>query len=472
MLKKVKSLKLSVILLILAALLTAGFSYADIGNREFENLEESLEYLELMINHIQTKYKGEVTEEELMEGAYNGLFEVLDNHSNYFSPEEYQSFNVESSGSFGGIGISIGMRNGNITIIAPIEDTPGDRVGLKSGDIIKYVDSTDISEYNLTKAVKLMRGEAGTKVRLGIIRGNSSDILYFDIVREIIEINPIKHEVIEDNIGYIKILQFNDNTYVNMKAALKELLAENVEGIVVDVRNNPGGSLSEALKITDYFVPKGSPIVHIDYKGDRKETYRSQLKKIDLPLVVLVNGGSASASEIFAGAIKDTESGVIVGTKTYGKGTVQTVTPTPNGGGIKLTIAEYLTPNERKIDDVGLTPDIIVENVTDENRDDIKAFVPMIEEVKPNKGDKGLNVYGAQQRLVYLGYEVDITGILDEKTYDAIKKFQDTEGLFPYGVLDFTTKERLNQKAIDVYYGGSSDLQLEKAIEEVESFKQ
>lgn len=467
MFKRTKISKLSITLVVIVTLLATGFSYADVAKKEFESIEDRLEYLGLMVKYIQAKHKDEISEEELMEGAYNGLFEVLDKHSNYFSPEEYQSFNIETSGTFGGIGISIGIRNDYITIIAPIEDTPGAKAGLKAGDMVKYVDDVDVAGYNLEKAVKLMRGEAGTKVRLGIIRGNNPNVLYFDIVRDIIKVNPIKHKVIENNIGYIKILQFNDNTNENMKEALDDLLEKDVAGIIVDVRNNPGGSLSEVIKIADYFVPQGSAIVHIDYKGDKKETHKSQLEKIDLPVAVLVNEGSASASEIFAGAVKDTESGVVIGTKTYGKGTVQTVTSISNGGGIKLTIAEYLTPNETKIDGIGLTPDIIVENVTEENRDDIKGFAPMIEDAKPSNDDRGLNVYGAQQRLVYLGYEVDVTGVFDEKTYDAIKKFQEAEGLFPYGVLDFTTKEKLNQKAIEVFYGGSADLQLEKAIEQV-----
>lgn len=467
MFKKTKQSKLSIALVLIVALLATGFSYAEEATKEFKNLEERLNYLGSMIKFIESKYKTEVTEEELMEGAYNGVFEILDKHSNYFSPEEYESFNIDSSGTFGGIGVSVGVRNNNITIIAPIEDTPGHRAGLKAGDIIRYVDDVDVSEYNLERAVTLMRGEAGTKIRLGIVRGNNSEIIYFDIVRDIIKVNPVKYEIMEDNIGYIKILQFNQNTYENMKEALDDILEKDLDGIIVDLRNNPGGSLSEVIKVADYFVPKGKPIVHIDYKGEKRETHKSQLEKIDIPVAVLVNEGSASASEIFAGAVKDTESGVVIGTKTYGKGTVQTVMSISNGGGLKLTIAEYLTPNEGKIDGVGLVPDIIVENVREENREDIKDFVPMIEDVKPNKDDKGLNIYGAQQRLAYIGYEVDVTGVLDENTYDVIKRFQETEGMFSYGVLDFTTRDKLTERAIEVYRSGLTDLQLEKAMEEL-----
>lgn len=468
MFKRNKITKLSIILVIILSILMSGFSYAGEAKKTFANLDERLDYLKLMIEYIEAKYKGEVTEAQLMEGAYNGIFEVLDKHSSYFSPEEYESFNIETGGTFGGIGISIGIRNDYITIISPLEGTPGEKAGLKAGDIIKYVDDTDISDFNLEKAVKLMRGEPGTKVRLGIIRGNNPEVIYFDIVRDVIKINPVKYEIIDNNIGYIKIVQFNKNTDENVKKALDKFKEKNVQGIIVDLRNNPGGILSEVINVVDFFLPKGQAIVHIDYKGDKKETYRAEQDKyIDKPLVVLVNGGSASASEIFAGAIQDTKTGIIIGTQSYGKGTVQNVTPITNGGGIKLTIAEYLTPNERKIDGIGVTPDIVVENLQEENRDDIKHFVPMIEDVKPRLNDKGLNVYGAQQRLAYIGYDVDVTGILDEKTFEAICKFQETEGLYPYGVLDWTTRDKIKEKTIEVYNSGLEDLQLKEAIEQL-----
>lgn len=467
MFKRSRFKKISIALVLIVTLLSTGFAYADEATKDFETIDDRLNYLGSMIKFIEGKYKGEVSEEELMEAAYNGLFDVLDRHSTYFNPDDYEDFNVDTSGTFGGIGISVGVRNERITIISPIAGTPGDRAGLKSGDIIKLLDDVDVSESNIQKAVKLMRGKPGTKVRLGIIRGNNPEVIYFDIVRDIIKVNPVEYEVLRNNIGYIKIVNFNENTDENIKKALNELLAKDVEGFIIDLRNNPGGLLSQVIKIADYFVPEDSPIVHIEFKNDKKDSYKAQLEKIDKPLVVLVNGGSASASEIFAGAIQDTESGTIIGTQTYGKGTVQTVTPITNGGGIKLTIAEYLTPNERKIDGIGLTPDIVIENVSKEYRDDIISFVPMIEDTKPSKGDKGLNVYGAQQRLQYLGYDLDVTGILDEKTFEAIKNLQESEGLFPYGVLDYTTRDKIKERVVEVYYNGSEDIQLNKAIEEV-----
>ncbi len=466
MYKTNKKFKSIVTIVLTISILFTGFSYANDSNVTFENLEERLEYLQSMIKFVQHYYKDEVSEEELMEGAFRGMFEVLDKHSDYYSADEYENFDVETSGQFGGIGLSVGIRNDNITVIAPIEGTPGDKAGIKAGDIIKYVDDIDVSDYNLDKAVKLMRGEPGTKIKLGIIRGNSPEVKYFEITRDIIKIDPVTHKIIENNIGFIRITNFNENTDEHVKVALDEFDEKNVSGIIVDLRNNPGGLLDEVVKVADLFLDKDLPIVHIDYKAYPDRTYISESEKLtDKPLVVLVNGGSASASEIFAGAIKDNDRGVIVGTKTYGKGTVQNMTPLTNGGGIKLTIAEYLTAKETKIDGIGITPDIVIENIDNENKDDIMDFVPMIEDDKPYLKDKGLNVYGAQQRLKYIGYDVDVTGILDEKTLEAIKKFQETEGLYPYGVLDLTTRDKLNEKTIEIYNNGGEDLQLEEAVE-------
>lgn len=471
MFKTARFKKLSIALVLIIALLATGLSYAAEATKEFKNLDDRLEYLGIMVRYIQAKHKDEVTEEELMDAAYHGLFEALDRHSTYFSPDQYEEFNIDTSGTFAGIGISVGMRNEKITIISPIEGTPGDKVGLKSGDIVKSVDNVDVSNSNLQKAVNLMRGEAGTKVKLGIIRGHNPEVIYYDITREIIKINPIEYEVIDNNIGYIKIISFNGNTYANMKKAIDELLAKNVKGFIVDLRNNPGGSLSEVEKAVDFFVPKDSPIVHMEFKGGKRTTYKSKHEKVDKPLAVLVNGGSASASEIFAGAIQGTDSSTVIGTQTYGKGTVQTIKNITNGGGIKLTIAEYLTADESKIDGIGLTPDIIIKNIDEENNEDIPRFVPMIEDKEPKLNDKGLNVYGAQQRLEYLGYEVEATGIMDEKTLKAIEQFQKSEQLSPSGTLDFDTREKMNEKVVQVYTSGRKDLQLEKAIETILSSK-
>ena len=452
-------------LTLITVMFMSGFTYAAEPTKTFNNLEERIDYLESMINFIQAKYVNEVTEEQLMEGVYEGLFETLDPYSVYFKPDEYEEFNLETSGTFGGIGISVGMRNEQITVIAPLEGTPGDKAGLKPGDIIVYIDDEDVSKYQLEKAVNMLRGEPGTKLKLGIKRNGMDTILYFDIIRDEIKINPVNYKIMDGNIGYIKIIQFNDNTSDNIDKALDDFKTKNVKGIILDLRNNPGGLLEESVNVADPFIPKG-PVVHVELKDKERKTYTSVHEKIDIPLVVLVNEGSASASEIVAGAIQDTQSGTIVGTTTYGKGTVQTVTPITNGGAIKLTIARYLTPNERSINGIGIQPDIVLDNPENEAKELVKNFVPMIEEEKPTLGSKGLNVYGAQQRLNFIGYkDVKATGIMDEVTFEAVKQFQETNGLYAYGVLDYTTRDKLNEKTIEVYNNGTEDLQMKKAVE-------
>lgn len=471
MLKKIPAKKI-VALIIAISIIITGYTYANETTANLDNLEEDLLYLGAIINHIQENYKFDIDQEELVKGAYNGVFEMLDQHSTYFTPEDFESFNIESSGTFGGIGITVGERNDYITIIAPIKGTPGDKAGLKAGDIIKYVDDEDITGYSIEEAVKLMRGEPGTKVKLGIIRGNNPNVIYFDIVRDVIKVSPVEYEIIENNIGYIKIVQFNNNTDENVKIALNELKDKNVSGLIVDLRNNPGGILDEVIKTADFFLPKNSTIVHIDYKGEYRDTHKARTNKIlDVPLAVLVDNGSASASEIFAGAVQDNKAGTIIGTTTFGKGTVQNTTPITNGGGIKLTIAEYLTSSEKKIDGVGITPDIIIKNLDEESQKNIPDFAPMIEDEASTLNDKGLNVYGAQQRLKYIGYDIEVTGIMDEKSVEVIKSFQKTQGINTSGTLDWITREKINEKTLDVYNYGTKDLQLEKAIDIIKSKK-
>ncbi len=466
---KKRKINISLILILIITIINGSLVFGN-DSRNFKSIDESIDYIKLMMEYIEENYKYDITEEQLIEGAYYGLFGALDQHSTYFSPEDYKNFNSRSTGKFSGIGLEIGVRDGYITVITSIEGTPAQKSGLKTGDIIKYVDETDVSVFSLERVASLIRGKAGSSVRLGIIRDKSSDITYIDIVRQTIEINPVKYEVLDNNIGYLKISSFNSNTNEKIKHQISQINKDNIKGIIIDLRNNPGGLLSEAIRVSDIFLHKDVPIMHIEYKGDKKETHIATTDMlINKPLIVLVNEGSASASEIFAGAIQGTKRGIIIGTQTYGKGTVQTITPITNGGGIKLTIAEYLISNGTKIEGIGVTPDIIVKNTILENKDEIIDFVPMIEDTKPTLNDRGINVYGAQQRLGYLGYDVDITGIMDEKTVEAIKSFQSFQGLYSYGILDWTTRDKIKEVAIELYNNGTDDFQLKKAIEEINS---
>lgn len=456
-------------MLIMVVTLTS-FSYANEATKTFKNLDERLAYLKSIIQYIEKNYDGKVTEEELMEGAYKGVFEVLDPHSNYFEKDEYGKFEIENIGVYGGIGATISVVDGKLTIAGFMENSPAKRAGLKKEDIIESINDEAVSKYKSKNAIDLLLGEPGTKVKLGIKRKGQESIQYFYVQREIIKINPVQFKVIDDHIGYIRIAEFNQNASENVKKALDELKSKNIKGIILDLRGNLGGLLQEGVKVADEFIPKG-PVVHINYKNKKRETLYARKEKINMPVVVLVNQLTASASEIVSGAIQDTKSGILVGTKTYGKGTVQQTLPITNGGGIKLTIAEYLTPNERSINGIGIEPDVVVKNSSGISKGVIAAFVSMVEDKSFSLGERGLNVYGAQQRLKLLGYEkVEATSILDGVTLNALKDFQKNNELEENGILDLKTRDQINTKIEQIANGELKDAQLEKGIEILKSY--
>ncbi|MGN9165496.1 S41 family peptidase [Tissierellaceae bacterium HCP3S3_D8] len=325
------------------------------------DLVQELNYLGKMLQLIEANYAYDITERDLMDGAMKGLFYNLDEYSNYYTEREFKQLSEELSGDFAGIGVNITRKNGYITVITPLKDTPGYKAGILPGDIIVSVDGVDVTKYTTRDASELIRGVPGTKVKLGIVREGSPSTIYIEVTRQNLEINPIDYEIIENNIGYIKITEFNNHTLENMVKALNDLNKKNIKDIIFDVRNNPGGGLNEVINVLRLLVPKG-PIVHVKNSDGKLESYGSFADVPKYNMAVLVNKGSASAAEIFAGAIKDRKLGTIIGTTTFGKGTVQTVIPLTNGGGIKLTIAEYLTANENPVNKVGIEPDIVVED--------------------------------------------------------------------------------------------------------------
>ncbi|MGE4283767.1 MAG: S41 family peptidase, partial [Clostridia bacterium] len=434
-------------------------------------------FLQNVKEYIKQRYKNDATDASILEGAMRtllekhpelleeaieGMFNTLDNYSTFFREDEYEQFSTEVDGQFGGIGISVANKDGYITIMSPIDNTPGQRAGLKSADRIIYIDDLDVSKYDVSMAVPLMRGEPGSSIRLGIKREGQDALLYFDIVRDIIKINPITHEIKQDNIGYIRISDFNANTEEYLSQVLKDFNTHNVEKVIIDVRNNPGGSLKQVIEVAGHFIPNKGPIVHIEYKDEQKESYYSKLEKAKYEVAVLINEGSASASEILAGAIQDSKVGKVIGVKSFGKGTVQEVLPLRIGGAIKMTIARYLTPNGRAIDGDGIHPDIEVKNYS--KKVDLSTFEKLTLTVKPTVGDTGKEVLAAEQRLQILGYDVgEPDELYDEKTFQAVTNFQSEQKLFSYGVLDFTTQKVLNSQAEKVEV--VVDRQLEKAIE-------
>lgn len=418
--------------------------------------------LEDIISIIQTYYYKDVKVSDLVDGAIKGMFGALDKHSTYFTAEEYGEFTSTISGEFAGVGIYIEKGDDYIRVISAIKDTPGFRAGILPGDLIISVDGKDIKGYSTEQAAALMKGPAGTKVKVGVQREGIKDTIYFEITRELIKINPVEYEILPDNIGYVKITQFNGHVVENLNKAMAEFKAKNVKGLVIDVRNNPGGLLDEVVKVCQQLIPKG-PIVSIRYKNQPEEKYSSTLAKAPYKIVMLINEGSASASEIMAAAIKESGTGKLVGTKSYGKGTVQTVLTLTDGSGLKVTIANYLTPKGFILDGVGIIPDFEVQNTT---ADELKEFASISGQKSIKLKDVSLDVLGTQQRLKALGYKLgSLDGVFGKGTLTTVRKFQADNKLKLDGSMDTDDIKILNAKFNSLT--ASKDAQLDKAVEEL-----
>ena len=427
-----------------------------------EEKSEALQRIERVMDTIKDDYYKDVKEEDLIEGAIKGMFEVLDQHSNYFTPEDYKEFMSDIKGEIVGIGVQIERRDERITVVAPIEGTPAYKAGIKTGDKIINVDGVDVSDYTPDKAANIIRGKEGTTVKIGIKRDGVQETIFYEFVREIIEIKSVKYEIKEGNIGFIRITQFSENTLDNFKIAVDEFKEKGIKGVVVDLRGNPGGLLDQVVEVCKLLVPKG-PIVKIQMKGEIVETYDSELDTAPFKLVIITNGGSASASEIMAGAVKDTKTGIIVGEKTYGKGTVQHTMKLKGGGGAKITVANYLTPSGFSLDGIGITPDIEVKV-----KDDSAAveYVPIKGDRSIKSGIIGLDVLGVQQRLSALGYDIKKQdGIFGEMTRTALLKFQKDNSLKPDASVDPDDLKTLQSKLEEKLTKG--DPQLDRAMVEM-----
>lgn len=419
--------------------------------------------MEFLAAYIKTNYYVEISNEDLQEAVSKGIFESLDRHSKYFTEKEFAEFMIDTGGEFGGIGIYIQERDDFVEVISPIEDTPGERAGLEPLDLIVEIDGIKVEEITFEKALDMMRGEPNTVVTLGVRRAGVPDMITMEITREIIKVNPVKYSIREDGVGYLRITQFNAQTAEKVKVALEEFKAKNIKDLVIDVRGNPGGYLDQVIKIADYLVPEGMAIIHEQY-NDKKTTTYAEIYPYDFDIAILIDGGSASASEILAGAIKDNKLGVLVGTKTFGKGTVQTTRQLNSGAGLKLTIAEYLTAGDIHIDGKGIEPDVMVEGITQDSLRLAQQFVPMIETKISRVGTRGLDVYGMQQRLKFLGYEIDVDGKFGNGTRGVLVNFQRDNKIPTTGVLDYKTETKLVD-IVEATMKGDIDAQLDKAVE-------
>jgi carboxyl-terminal processing protease len=309
---------------------------------------------------VRTQALQPVNSDQMIEGAVAGIVESLgDPYSVYLEPKTFAALQEQIKGSFGGLGILVGLKDGSPTVVRAFEGTPAARAGIEAGDVIIKINETDAAGIDLETAITLMRGPVGSTINLTVDRQGSQ--LQFTIAREEISVPTVEGKVIDNtSIGYIMISQFTERTPEEMRETLLTLQDSQVKGLILDLRDNPGGELMSAVNVAKYFIPKG-PIVYIDYRNGREQEFSSEGNTIGLPLVVLINSGSASAAEILAGAVKDTGAGTLVGTTTFGKGVVQTLFQLDNGAGLKLTTARYLTPNKNDINLKGIEPDVVVQ---------------------------------------------------------------------------------------------------------------
>jgi len=330
------------------------------------DLYEKIDLFGEVLENIKKDYVDDVDQADIMDSAINGVLQSLDPYSAYMSPELFKEMQTDTRGEFGGLGIEIGMESGVVKVISPIDGTPADKAGIKAGDYIVKIGNEQVQGKSLMEAVKLMRGPVGTSINLTVKRKNIKKLLEFKIIRKIIEVQSVNADIIskEKNIGYLRLKSFNENSDNQFLKSIKKFEKNSkIKGYIIDIRNNPGGLLTQAINITDFFLDDGEIV---STKGRKvSETRKFFARKGDevkgKPIVVLINNGSASASEILAGALKDHKRAIILGENSYGKGSVQSIIPLKNGGGMRLTISKYYLPSGESISEVGVTPDILVE---------------------------------------------------------------------------------------------------------------
>jgi len=458
----------------------------------------NLEYLEKIMNLIKERYNYQVTDEQLIEGAVNGMFDTMDQYTDFFDLRESDDFLNDIKGSYVGIGVRIFSQANNVFVSEVFEKSSADKAGIINGDIIVKVGEESVEGKSSEETAELIKGREGTKVYLEIKRAGQKDLVKVEVERAKIKVDPVTYDI-KNDIGYIKLDIFNSNSDYCIKKALKEIDGKNINKLILDLRDNPGGTVSEVVKIAERFVPKGL-ITKLDFKSEtiEDEEYYSENENLKYELVVLVNESSASASEILAGAIQDTGVGVLVGTNTYGKGKVQNIYPilTPKAyseneqkygieivdgdelinehsmsyqddevlGWTKITTGEYYTPNGRMIDGIGLEPDFYIENSYIKNNIDIRDIDTLSKKIKPYLDEKSIDVLNCEKLLKFLGYKISNPDVIfDSQTADAVREFQKDNGFYSYGVLDFSTQEALNEKLENLVL--EYDKQMAKAIE-------
>jgi carboxyl-terminal processing protease len=437
--------------LLVLAVLAAGSTMGSLARSQSASAANSEIYRQLdlfgeVLERVRSDYVEKPEDAKLIEAAINGMLTALDPHSAYLNPKHFRDMQVQTRGEFGGLGIEVTMENGVVKVVSPIEDTPASRAGLMSGDLITHLDKEQILGLTLQEAVEKMRGPVNSPITLTIVRKGVDDPFDVKVVRDVIHINPVKYNVEGDDIGYIRITTFNEQTTANLQKAiddLKKQIGPKLKGYIVDLRNNPGGLLDQAISVSDTFLDQGSIV--LTRGRNLEETQRSNARPGDLAdgkqLVVLINGGSASASEIVAGALQDHHRATIIGTRSFGKGSVQTIIPLGSNGALRLTTARYYTPSGRSIQAKGIEPEAVVE---EELPDDLKQKA----EAQSTRGEANLRGH-----------------LKGEDEADNAKADQEESGSSSYVSPDKAKDTQLNY-AIDLLHGIKSvDTEAKKKAE-------
>ncbi len=441
-----------VISLLLVCVLTLSLGFADKASLQVE-----IDKLQEIIAVIEQNYNGETSQSEIMQSVFKGAVEGLDKHSNYLGKEALEQFQSSISGSFIGVGISISKKDDYIEVISPISGSPAEAAGIQSGDKIVAVDGQSIAKMPMELVVTKIKGPVGTVVKLTVERAKKT--LDFEVKRAVIVMKSVEHEVV-DGVDVIKIVSFDENTTKELLEVLKTIQPK--APLIIDLRNNPGGLLSRVVEISDIFLAKKKPICALHYRNYRDREYEARQNGLSNPMVVLVNEGSASASELFAGAMQDNGRAKVVGVQTYGKGSVQRLFDLKDGSAVKLTIGEYVTAGGKHIHGVGITPDIVVKN-GEQVEARVDNFYPMQSLNTSSLGSRDIDTYGMEQRLDYLGYDVVLDGLFDQKSVDALKSYQAAEGLTSDGRLTIETKIALQSDIVEKSLA-ENDSQLNAAL--------
>ncbi|MDP4180569.1 MAG: S41 family peptidase [Bacillota bacterium] len=491
-----RKLKSFILLVIIITTLSSNMAFS---STDATDETQNSDYLKSIMDMVNDKHKGSVDQNKMMENALKGIFSSMDQYTEFYTKEEANQFFSTIDGEYVGIGIAFNQLDGQYIVEEVYKDSPAEKAGIATGDKIISVDGQSISKKGSQDVVKMISGKKGTDVIMGIIKDGEKNQTKIKVTRDDIRVNPVSYEIRGD-IGYIKLSIFNMNAAAEMAKALKELESKKIKKIALDLRDDPGGEVSQVVEIAKNFVPEGL-IAKLDFNSEKMQDieYRSDLKDKKFKLAVLVNGNSASASEILTGAIQDTAAGTIIGTKTFGKAKVQSIysilTPeaykkyedqlgvklvigddledkykiTPEDseiiGWVKITTGYYYTPNGRMIDLKGITPDINVSDGKDAiNGVNLSSINKLKVKIKPKLNSQSYEVYSAKNILRVCGYNVDAgNDKFDAKTFDALKKFQKKSGLYPCGNLDFSTQKALNKSLDSVVI--NTDKQYLKAVE-------